>query len=292
MVTAVDASRRNAAERVTPGRARGSLDVREGTRRRVYQQAPLRALWPASEPGQPEVLVVANTSGGVLGGDQLSTSIHVDSGHALTVTGQAAEKLYRSSGEMARIDVRVTVERGASAELLPRGTIVFNANRLRRRTLIDVARGGTCLAGEILVLGRVARGERWTTGSIEDRWEVRTGGRLGWFDTLLLDGDDPERLARALHFPAALGGARAIATIVAVSDDAPRHLEAARGALAAALEGVDGVDGGVTALPGLLIARLLGPEPAEVRAAWAPLWGALRHELGGWPTELPRPALV
>lgn len=265
-------------------------DVDASLRRRVFEEAPLRVLWPHAEIGQPSVAVLANTSGGVVGGDHLDLSVHVRQGAALAVTGQAAEKIYRASDAEVdtSIEVALRVEAGGWLEWLPRGSIVFDGARLRRSTAIDVASGGRCLAGEVLILGRVARGERWTHGSLLDAWRVRLDGRLAWFDALRLNEDSPGDIERAIVSAAGLGGATTVGTCVLVAADAAALLDEAR----AVLPAVPAVRCGVTALPGVLIARFLGELPAAVRAAWTSYWRALRRLANRWPEQLPRSALV
>jgi len=255
--------------------------------RRVYEAAPLRSFWPHREPGHPAATVLGNASGGVLGGDHLAYSIRAGRNAALTVTSQAAEKFYRAASlDEATLDVALTVDDGGWLEWLPKGSIVFDGARLRRATSIEVAATGRCLAGEVLVLGRVARGERWRRGLVRDRWSVRIDGRIAWVDAFHLDDarDDVDLL---VHIPAALGGATTIATCVLVSPDAADWVEPAREALAAAPR----ARCGATALPGILIARVIGEQPIDVRTAWERCVSRLR-EAGGWPTSLPHVARV
>lgn len=264
------------------GQAAIAFARRDGATRldTLYHHDPLRWLLPVPRSGDPPTAVLATTSGGLVGGDRLEVAAAAGPGAGALVTTQAAEKIYRSIGADCRIDTRVRVGSGAWLEWMPQEAIVFDGARLRRSTRLDVAADGRALAGEMLVFGRTAHGERLTRGLIRDAWEVAVDGRLIWADALHLDGN----LAEPLDHPAGFGGAAAFATLLLVAPDAPTLVSAARGLVGA----VDGVRMGATALDGLLILRVLGAPAHHVRGAYARLWGGLRAAAAGLPERLPR----
>jgi urease accessory protein len=61
------------------------------------QRDPLKILFPDPLDEQQPVAVLANTGGGVVGGDRLSTEIRIGDGATALVVGQAAEKIYLST---------------------------------------------------------------------------------------------------------------------------------------------------------------------------------------------------
>ncbi len=243
----------------------------------LYQHDPCRVLFPQAEPGNPPTAVVLTTSGGVTGGDRLRLSIAARDGAAATVISQAAEKVYRSLGPDCRMDISAEVGK-AWLEWLPQETILFDGARLRRNTCVDVAAGGQFLACEMLVFGRIARGERYATGLLHDGWRVLRGGHLTWVDVLRLDG----AIADTIDHASAFGGATSVASAIYVADDGPSHLEAAR-SLAARAEG----RAGVTCVNGVLLARFLG-EAETVRRDLTSYLAECRHLFGGLPPRLPR----
>ena len=243
----------------------------------LYHHDPLRVLFPTPAKGDPTTAVVATTSGGIVGGDRMAVTATAADGARALVTMQAAEKVYRSAGPDATVDVRLSAGVGAWLEWLPQETILFEGARLRRTTRVDLAADACALAGEMIVLGRIARGERMATGLVRDAWEVRREGRLVWADALHVDGD----VAGAIDAPAGLGGAVAIATVVLASPGAPALRDAVRDLLPAA-------GAGATVVAGLLLVRLMGPDPAVVRAGFAKVWSELRTAAGGCPAALPR----
>jgi urease accessory protein len=244
----------------------------------LFHTDPCRVLFPRAETGHPPTAVLLTISGGLAGGDRLRVSITARDGAAATVTSAAAEKIYRSLGPDTCIDIKIGVER-AWLEFLPQETILFEGARLRRHTEIDVAPGARFLGCEMMVFGRIARGETFSSGLLFDRWQIRRAGRLIWADALRLDGD----IAATLAQPAAFGGARAVASVVYVSDDPAAHLEAARELIAAAQGRA-----GVTVVNGVLLARFIGADPALLRRDLIAYLVGLRHKAGGWPASLPR----
>src|SRR3974390_3169761 len=103
-------------------RAHGAAEVvfsrrgDETTLTHLYQQTPCRVLFPWAEPGDPALAVLLTTSGGLTGGDSLRIQAAATRGAAMTLTTQAAEKLYRSLGSDTTIAVDLAVEEDAYLE--------------------------------------------------------------------------------------------------------------------------------------------------------------------------------
>jgi urease accessory protein len=245
----------------------------------LRQQAPVRVLFPKQPPGDLLVAALVNVGGGLVAGDRASVTVRVGEGAAALVTSQAAEKVYRSTGADCRVDTRLEVGPGGWLEWCPQETILFERARLRRSLTLDLAEGARAMLGEMLVLGRLASGERSSEGFLYDRIEVRHGGALAWLDSLRLDG----RYAGLLDARAGLNGARAVATFVHAAPDAASRLDFAREHLVA-----EGVRAGATAVNGLLVVRWLAVEALALRRAFTLFWARFRQEAAGLPPTLPR----
>jgi urease accessory protein len=246
---------------------------------RLFQRTPCRVLFPRSEPGEPLGVVLLTTSGGLTGGDRLDIAVEAGDGVCVTATTQAAEKIYRATGRDACIDVAITAMPGSWLEWLPQETILFDGARLVRRTRVEVTPGARFLGCELAVFGRSARGERFLRGRLHDAWRVSRGGRLVWADALHLDGD----VGAALAHPAGFDGAGACATVIYAADEAGEQLGNARGLLETAVSRC-----GVTVVNGILLARFLAREAAEVRADVMAYCAGLRAVVAGLPRRLPR----
>jgi urease accessory protein len=204
--------------------------------------------------------VQVNTGGGVIGGDRIEVEVSAGEDADITYTTQSAERVYRSLGPAAEIDVRLSVGRGGRMDWLPQQTILYSGARLKRRFEIDTASDSRLLMVEAITFGRGGSGEVMGQGLIHDVWRARRDGRLIYADAMRLDGD----IARLLARPAVASGACASGILVYFAPDAEERLDAVRLALAGAR-----CDHGASAWNGLLAARFLGGVPADVRAGVA-----------------------
>lgn len=247
---------------VVPARQRalGQVRVRvvaEGGRTRLAdlsETGSLRIRLPKVAAGLEAVLV--NTAGGVACGDHFSILAEAEAGATLTLATPAAEKVYRSDGAVARIDVALTVAAGASLHWLPQETILFDTARLARRYQVDLASDATFLSFEAAVFGRAARGEIMAEGHLSDIWRVRRGGELVYSDALRLSGPVAAHLAR----PAVGNGASALATFLYVAPDAEARIDAVRDLLAGARS-----EAGASAWNGILAVRWLAGDIETLR---------------------------
>lgn len=242
----------------------------------LHQRVPMRALFPRPAPGELPVAALVNVGGGLVGGDRASVEVAVGEGAAAVVTSQAAEKVYRSAGADTAVSNRLAVAAGGWLEWCPQETILFDRARLRRSLRLDLEGDAQAMLGEMLVLGRLASGERTRRGLLFDCIDVSRGGELVWTDRLRLEGDFAPLLAAA----AGLGGANAVGLFVYAGPDAAERLEVARDLLAG--------EGGATTVNGLLVARWLGADPLALRQRFALFWAGFRHRVAGLPASTPR----
>ncbi len=264
------------------GTAEVGFALRDGTTRlrHLYQSDPLRVLFPHCAADDLPTAVISSTAGGLVGGDRLDIRIALEAQTRALTTIQAAEKVYRSTGPDSVIAVELKAAENSWLEWLPQETILFENARLRRKTKVDLRPGARLLAGEILVLGRLASKEQFTQGFLRDAWEVRRDGRLCWADALRLDGE----IEKVLNSPAGFAGCRACATAIYAAEDAAEFLNAAR----ELLPPERGLRVGVTCVGGLLLFRWLGENPLQLRNHYGRFWANFRQQAAGLPARLPR----
>lgn len=254
--------------------------TKDGTRlARLRQRAPLRVLFPKQPAGDIPAAALVNIGGGLVAGDRLSVEVAVEAGAAALVTSQAAEKVYRSTGAETSVDTCLRVAAGGWLEWCPQATILFDRARLRRSLHLELAPSARAMLGEMLVLGRLASGERAGEGLLFDAIEVRRGGELVWVDRLRLEGS----YAPVIEAAAGLGGDRALATFVHAAPEAADRLDLARDLLEDRA-----VRAGATLVNGLLVVRWLAPDPLALRRAFALFWARFRAAAAGLPPALPR----
>ncbi len=243
------------------------------------QHAPARALFPRAEPGMPPEAVLITTSGGLADGDRIDLSCALDDGTQVRVAAQAAEKIYRArDAEPAQVTTRLTVGASARLDWLPQETILFDGARLMRKISADVAPGGWLTMSDMVVFGRIARGERFRVGSFVDRWTLRGAGELVWIDATRLEGPSLPLLDHRYGYD----GAEAVGLWIGQGERATVEL---RDAIREALAGAEG-RGGATLLDGVLIVRLMGGAQAVRRAMIAVILAERRY--AGLTPDLPR----
>jgi urease accessory protein len=221
----------------------------------LHESGSLRVRFPSPE-GEGLSGVFVNTAGGVAGGDRFDIDIAVTDAARLTLTTAAAEKVYRTPGPAAEINVGLKVDAGAHLAWLPQETILFDRARVRRRFDIELEEAASLLLCEIVVFGRAAMGERIRDGEFVDRWRLSRGGRLVFAETVRLDGNVAAKLARAA---VAKGGAAIGTALIVPGDEA--LVERIR-------EAADGFAGevGISAWNGFAMARFCAQDAASLRA--------------------------
>lgn len=258
-------------------RAQGAVrfDVRceDGVTRRgvLHESGSLRVRFPSPEDDGLSAVFV-NTAGGIAGGDRFDVAISAAEGARLTVTTAAAEKVYRATAAPARLEISLKAESGARLAWLPQETILFDRARICRHIDIDLAETSSLLLCEIVVFGRTAMGERMQHGEFVDHWRLRRGGRLVFAETVRLDGDIGDKLARRA---VAAGGAAVATALIVPGDEA--LVERIR-------EAADGFGGevGISAWNGFAMARFCAQDAARLRADMITVLGRAS------PAALPR----
>jgi len=252
----------SAASRSEHQRATGDLRITFRHRDAVTaladlrQEGCLKARFP--RPVAWTEAVTLNTSGGIAGGDVLSTSLTVEAGAQASFAAQAAERFYRAlpGDPPARLRTAITIGAGASAEWLPQESILFDACAFDPRLDVDIAADAWFLGVESLVFGRALMGETVRTARLRDLIRIRRAGRLLLHDAIRFDGE----VASVLDRPAAAGGGRATATMVHVAPDAEARLDDLRAAWADAP-----AEAAASAWNGFLLGRVVAQNGACLR---------------------------
>jgi len=266
MLVAADERARVFAGNRAVGRIAFTVGFFDGiTRRtRVHEAGSLRVRFPGARARELDAVVI-NSAGGIAGGDQFAVEIAAQTKAHVTASSAAAEKVYRSLGPDARIDIALKADSGASLAWLPQETILFDGARLTRNIDVDLAEDARLIIAEAIVFGRTGMGEAVQQGSLLDRWRVRRAGRLIYAETVRLDG----AIAQKLGERAVAKGGAAIATVLLVPGTGD-NVNAVR-----ALESTFCGEVGVSTWNGLAVARLCAADGA-----------ALRHDLGAVLTAL------
>jgi urease accessory protein len=246
---------------------------------RSSHSGPLR-IQKALHPEGPRVChaIVVHPPGGIAGGDTLSIDVDAGTGAHALLTTPGATRWYRTSGPGAQQTVHIAARAGSIVEWLPQEAIVFDGARGESHVVVTLAADSVFIGIDMLCLGRTASGERFATGTIATSTRVLREGQPLWIERGRIEGSDA-----LLESPIGFAGQPVSATLLVASTVVGmEHVDACRGHRPAIGYGA------VTLLPGLLVARYLGPA-CEPGWAWlAQCWSQLRLALTGCAPAIPR----
>lgn len=247
-------------------------------------EGPLRVLQRLYPEG-PGIChhVIVHPPGGVVGGDELRVDATLGEGAHALVTTPGATRFYRSEGEAALQQVRLTLAAGARLEWLPMETIAYSGCRATSRLQLDLAAGAETMGWDLLALGLPAAGQGFDAGWFEQHLEMPGH----WLERGTARAGD-----RLLASPLGWAGQGVLATMWWAAGEAlpaarrEALLDGARACIAA--DKLAARAGATAPQPRLIVLRVLAPrvEPAlqllmRVRAAW-------RQEAWGLAAEPPR----
>jgi urease accessory protein len=189
----------------------------------------------------PPTLCVQSPTGGVAQGDRHRLSLDARAGARVRVTAGAATKVLEMERNYGSTRASVTARAGSTVEWCPKPTIVHADARYLQDTRVAVDPTAAAFVWEVLVPGRLARGERFDFERVVSRTVVRRDGDVAFRDVTDLCGDEADR-------PGLLGDRSVVAAAYAVpraDRDAPELADR----LHAAVTDAPDVDAGVSTLP-------------------------------------------
>jgi urease accessory protein len=216
---------------------------------------------------------------GIAGGDELDIAIDVTEGAHALLTTPGAGKWYRSGGAHAAQRLRIKVGAGGTAEWLPQETIVFDGAQAHIGNEVSLAADARYIGWEVLCLGRRASGETFDHGSLRLATRITRNGHPLWLEQGRIAGG-----GALLDSAVGLAGFSVCGTLLATGEIDPGLLAECRALSASEADAQQGI----SALPGLFVARYLG-HSSEAACGWfADLWRHLRPALIGVPAQMPR----
>ena len=263
-------------------------------------QGPLRLLKALSSgDGRRLEAVIVHPPGGLVGGDSLSIELQVDANARVLATTPGAQKWYRSQ-VAARSDTRLAVGAGGMLEWLPQPAILYDDAHARQSLAVDLDRSASCIGWELLIRGRQAMGETFTSGDIDQTLSISVGQALLWQERLHAQADD-----RLFRSPLGWDGHRSVATVwccaPALAQEKLLGLRDRWRTLVQAHPSADQPDdagrrrrsrlhrGGATiAAEGLVLAKLLADDGEHLMSRCRQLWQAARTALEGSAGSEPR----
>lgn len=222
--------------------------------------------------------IVVHPPAGIAGGDHLAIEVHARArAHAL-ITTPGATRWYRTPRAGSQQTVRIIAEPRSVVEWLPQESIVFDGARSTMVVTAELCGDAVYVGMDVVCLGRTASGERFRHGWLVTSTRIVRDGRTLWLERGEIAGEDP-----LLDSPAGLAGQPVTGTLLAAAPEiGAAELAACRTEQPAAGRGA------ATLLPGLLVARYLGPACEPGRDWLARIWSRLRFALTGREPTVPR----
>jgi urease accessory protein len=135
--------------------------------------------------------ILINTGGGLAGGDDFGFEIEAGLNAKLSVTSQAAERVYRTLGPPAQVRTRLTARENSHLLWLPQETILFDGAALTRKLDVELHPTSRFIAVEPVIFGRPEAQEKISHILFRDSWRIRVGGKLIYADDIFLDSTLP-----------------------------------------------------------------------------------------------------
>ncbi|MGH1394236.1 MAG: urease accessory protein UreD [Trichormus sp.] len=252
-----------------------------------HHQAPLKVQRPFYPEGEKVChSIILHTAGGVVGGDRLSTNIHLQPHSQAVITTAAAGKIYRSNGLEAQQTIDIKIDAGACLEWLPQETILFNGAIYRQNLRVELASTAKFIAWEITRFGRSARGEKFYQGKWRSHTEIWQNNLPVWIDRQYLPGNEA-----VFHSPHALSGQPIAASFIYVGSSVTQDtIEKVRSIFTphSTVNPENLTSIGVTTLENGCLCRYRGASTAEVRNWFTSVWQMLRFDIFNRSRCIPR----
>jgi urease accessory protein len=258
-----------------------------------FVKAPVQLTRPlyidTGDPGDPgEAFVYVRTTGGGLAqNDRVRQNVRLGAGARATLTTQAATPVHRMNAGLATQWVSVEVGEEAVCEYLPGQSILFAGSRLLQVTDVSVADSGTLLAAEVVLTGRLARGERDLYDAFGQCFRVEREERPLLSDTLCVMGAGQGRSEMLLSRWPVWGTVLIVPPATWAGAGVRELLGSVRELLVGLCAGVDPVE--LTAVASTMVedagitVRVAGEDPVAVRSVVDAVHGHAREALLGRP---------
>lgn len=228
--------------------------------------------------------VIVHPPGGLVGGDTLDLSFSAGTGAHGLITTPGATRFYRSTGERALQNTRLSLEAGARLEWLPLEAICYSGCLAENRLTMNLAPGAELIGWDVTAFGLPVANQPFERGQFCQHIELPgvwlERARIDAADTLLLDS------------PLGLAGQRCMASLFFVAGSKltrPRReqaLDCTRAVIDAhplcASAGATSPDGQV------VVVRVLAPLVEPAMGLLKEIWQAWRGHFWQLPAALPR----
>lgn len=165
----------------------------------VLARQAFRAPFHLSKPywdGRTLIVQVVNPTAGILAGDSLSSEVIVGPQAALLLTTPSATRVFKMDTGSAESQQRFTIERDGWLDVLPEPIIPHSGSCFRQTTKIVAADQAEFFYADLLLPGRIARGETWAWTRLWLDLQIEIAGELVLRERFDQSGAELRRLAQ------------------------------------------------------------------------------------------------
>jgi len=236
---------------------------------------PLQVLTPFySDSDGTAFVYLLNPSGGILQGDVLETDIVVEAGAKAFVTTPSANKFYKMDEGHATLRNRITVANNGVLEYMPEYNIPFAQSSVLQETDFDLDPGATLIAFDMIVPGRMEKGEFFEYDLYSSKVSIRVDGKLLAHEVAKIE---PNRSnPRGIGI---LDGRNIYGTVFLYQDELNSELKEA---ISQVLNNNPCVEGGLTFLTkSLAVIKFLGDNLTDCQQVVNEIWPICRKTMLG-----------
>lgn len=149
-----------------------------------YWRPPLQIMRTIEDEAGVRCVYLLSPTGGIVQGDEYDVKIEVQADAHALLTTQAATKVFRMPDRPATQRTVIDVRAGAVFEYVPDAQILFAESDLRQEFEITVHHGGLLLLHDVVMPGRLARGEVLEFTNFESKIVARDDDGLILYDAM------------------------------------------------------------------------------------------------------------
>ena len=151
-----------------------------------FFRVPLQVMKPRYDESGCACVYLLSPTGGVVQGDDYQIDVTLSSNSHATLTTQAATKVYAMPLQGAAQSLRGRIGENAVFEYLPDPTILFHDAIFTQQVSFGLERGAMLVIQEIVMPGRLARGEKLEFTKYRSHIEASDSDGVLLFDSCLL----------------------------------------------------------------------------------------------------------
>ena len=263
-------------------KARLSLEFEKREQRTVIASrkhiGPLVIQKPFYPEGAPCHIYLLHPPGGLVGGDQLTLNVNLNTQSHVLITTPGAAKFYRSAGPVAAQTQIFNVRNKSLLEWMPQETIVFDQSNAAINTEINLEENSKFIGWEIICLGRAASGEKFTTGNLQQKLQLSINNKPAFIERALFQGK-----SELLSAPWGLANQPTVGTMIITPAD-QKLVNIIREQINAESHDLYSV----TLMDNVLVCRYLGPQAESAKALFIKVWKIARPHIQNIEACIPR----